>query len=295
MAPLLEVRDARVTIGPTTILHAADLDVDRGQLVAVVGPNGAGKSTLARAAAGMQRLAGGTVRWDGEVFKRMRPRRLARLRAFVPQRAVVPEGITVREAVLIGRSPHLRPLERLSSADRTAAERAMERTGVIGFADRRLTTLSGGELQRVQVAVGLAQEAPMLMADEPTSALDLGATADMAQLLRGLADDGLAVLLVVHDLALAAAVADVVVVMADGRTVAAGPPHAVLHSERLLEVWQVSAELEADGSGRTALHVAWLGADGAPAVGGAVGRDAAAAGEGATDARGAGAPSLPRR
>jgi ABC-type cobalamin/Fe3+-siderophores transport system ATPase subunit len=255
---LLEVRDAQVSIGSARILLGADLTVEAGQLVAVVGPNGAGKSTLARAAAGLQKLSGGSVRWNGEDIGRIRARRLARIRAYVPQRPRVPEGIVVREAVMIGRSPHLRPLERLSARDREAAERAMERAGVLEFADRRLTTLSGGELQRVQVAVGLAQEAPVLMADEPTSALDLGATAAMAQLLRGLADDGLAVVLVVHDLALAAAVADQVVVISHGRSVATGTPYEVLHAERLHEVWHVHAELEADGTGRTALHVSWL-------------------------------------
>ncbi|HEY8582237.1 MAG TPA: ABC transporter ATP-binding protein, partial [Capillimicrobium sp.] len=175
----------------------------------------------------------------------------------VPQRPRVPEGITVAEAVLIGRSPHVGPLQRLGGADREAAARAMDRAGVLGFAERRLTTLSGGELQRVQVAVGLAQDAPALIADEPTAALDLGATATMARLLRGLADDGLAVVVVVHDLALASAVADRVVVMAHGRSVATGPPAEVLHRERLAEVWEVDAELTADGA-RTALHVAWL-------------------------------------
>ena len=98
----------------------------------------------------------------------------------------------------------------------------MERAGVTRFAERALTTLSGGELQRVQIAIGLAQEAPVLIADEPTSQLDLGATIGVAGLLRELVDDGLGVLLVVHDLALAAAVADRVVVVHDGRTVAAG-------------------------------------------------------------------------
>jgi len=258
--PLLDVRAARVTVGATPILHGADLTARPGELVAVVGPNGAGKSTLARAAAGLQKLAGGSVRVAGEDIGRIRARRLARLRAFVPQRPRVPDGIVVRDAVLIGRSPHLRPLERLSRGDRAAAERAMERAGVLELADRRLTTLSGGELQRVQVAVGLAQDAPLLMADEPTSALDLGATAAMAQLLRGLADEGLAVVLVVHDLALAAAVADTVVVISRGRSVACGEPAAVLDGGRLREVWQVGARLEADGSGRTALHVDWLDA-----------------------------------
>jgi iron complex transport system ATP-binding protein len=107
--------------------------------------------------------------------------------------------------------------------------------------------------------VALAQEAPVLMADEPTAHLDLGAAAAMARLLRGLAGDGLGVVLVVHDLALAAAVADRVVVLAEGRSVASGPPADVLDAERLAAVWRVDAALQADEKGRTALRVDWLG------------------------------------
>jgi iron complex transport system ATP-binding protein len=251
---ILEVRGATVRIGEATILAEASLELSAGELVAVVGPNGAGKSTLARSAAGIQSLSAGAVRWLGQELK---GRKLAKVRAFVPQRPRVPEGITVREAVDIGRSPHIGPLRRATRADHDAVERALRRTEVTGLADRRLTTLSGGELQRVQIAVGLAQEAPALIADEPTAHLDLGATAAVARLLRGLADDGLAVLLVVHDLALAAAVADRVVVLSKGRAVATGAPADVLDPDRLAEVWNVDAALEAAG-GRTALHVAWL-------------------------------------
>lgn len=251
---MLAVRDAVVKLGGAPILHGADLEAAPGQLVAVVGPNGAGKSTLVRAAAGIQKLESGTVAWNGTDVAALRGRRLARLRAFVPQRARVPDGVRVHEAVAIGRAPHLGPLSRPTRADHDAVDRAMARAGVTAFAERRLTTLSGGELQRVQVAVALAQEAPALLADEPTSALDLGATSLMARLLRGLADDGLTVVLVVHDLALAAAVADEVVVVSHGRTVAAGPPETVLTESLLADVWQVDASLE----GGT-LHVDWLG------------------------------------
>lgn len=257
-APILAARDVRVSIGGTPILHGADLTVSPGELVAVVGPNGAGKSTLARAAAGLQSLTGGSVTWHGEDVKKLRGRRLARTRAYVPQRARVPDGVTVLEAVRIGRSPHLRPLQRLVAADHEAVARAMDRAGVEALAQRQLSTLSGGELQRVQIAVGLAQETPVLMADEPTSALDLGATAGLARLLRDLVEHhDLAVVLVVHDLALAAAVADTVVVVSGGRTVAAGAPVDVLTRERLSEVWHVDAALQ-EVAGRTALHVDWL-------------------------------------
>jgi iron complex transport system ATP-binding protein len=255
--PPLEARGIEVEIGGVPILRGADLRVDHGQLVAIVGPNGAGKSTLVRAASGLQRPSAGTVLWSGREIGDMRGRELARLRAFVPQRMPVPAGVRVREAVTIGRSSHLRPLRRLSGEDRVGIEAAMERAKVTRFAERALTTLSGGELQRVQIAIGLAQEAPVLIADEPTSQLDLGATIGIATLLRGLADDGLTVLLVVHDLALAAAVADLVVIVSEGRTVATGKPAEVLDPERLAQIWGADARLT-EHDGRTALHVAWL-------------------------------------
>ena len=266
MSALLDARDVRVQIGGAKILHAADLTLAAGELVAVVGPNGAGKSTLARAVAGLQKLAGGTVEWSGSDVRKVRARQLARMRAFVPQRPRVPAGVSVRDAVRIGRAPHVGPLQRMTRADHAVVAQALERTNTAPFAERQLITLSGGELQRVQIAVALAQETPALIADEPTAHLDLGATADLARLLRGLAHDGLAVLLIVHDLALAAAVADRVVVMAHGRTVAAGPPQEVLAQERIAEVWGVDAALETDPAGRTALHVGWLGGPAPPQV-----------------------------
>lgn len=257
-APVLTAHDVGVTIAGHAILSAAELTLTAGQLMAVVGPNGAGKSTLVRSAAGLQRPTAGRIEWLGTDVRRIRGRKLAQIRAFVPQRSRVPDGLTVRDAVRIGRSAHLAPLRRATRADHAAADQALERAGVDQFADRALTTLSGGELQRVQFAVALAQDTPALIADEPTSHLDLGATVVIARLLRRLADEGLAVLLVAHDLALAAAIADTVVVMSHGRTVATGPPSTVLDPERLADVWQVEADLRIGSTGRTALEVAWL-------------------------------------
>ncbi|HET7445542.1 MAG TPA: ABC transporter ATP-binding protein [Solirubrobacterales bacterium] len=257
---LLSAEGIEVELGGNRILRGAALELERGELVAIVGPNGAGKSTLVRAVAGIQALSGGRVCWSGRSLNGIRGRELSRLRAFVPQRMPVPAGIDVREAVTIGRSSHLRMLGRLTGADREAVDDSIARAGVGRFAERELTTLSGGELQRVQIAIGLAQEAPVLIADEPTSQLDLGATIGVAGLLRKLVTEhGLAVLLVVHDLALAMAIADRVVVVADGRTVASGDPEAVLTAERLAAVWGADARLT-EHDGRTALHVAWLDA-----------------------------------
>jgi iron complex transport system ATP-binding protein len=256
---LLEARGVEVTIDGARILRGADLDLKAGELVAIVGPNGAGKSTLVRAVSGLQRPSAGAVSWSGRELAKMRGRELAKVRAFVPQRMPVPAGVSVREAVTIGRSALLRPLGWMTGADRAGIDAAMGRAGVTDFGDRALTTLSGGELQRVQIAIGLAQEAPVLIADEPTSQLDLGAAIDVAGLLRKLVDDGIGALVVVHDLALAAAVADRVVVVHDGRTEATGLPTDVFTPERLNRIWGADARLTAE-QGRTGLHVAWLGA-----------------------------------
>jgi len=256
-APLLEARDVRVTIGGEDILASASLTLGRGELLAVVGPNGAGKSTFARAFCGLRRPDGGEVLWKGVPLARLRGRQLARVRAYVPQRAQVPTGVTVEAAVRIGRSTHLKPLQGLTAEDRAVVEESIARARMQGFEDRDLSTLSGGEMQRVQIAIALAQGAPVLVADEPTAQLDLGATAAISKMLRELVAAGMGVVLIVHDLALAAAIADRVVVMSHGRSIATGTPNEVLTSQLIGDVWGVEAEL-VHREGRSALHVEWL-------------------------------------
>lgn len=256
-APLLEAAAVGVTIGGKEILESASLTLEQGELVAVVGPNGAGKSTFARAFCGLRRPSVGEVRWMGVDLAQLRGRRLADVRAYVPQRAQVPPGVSVQSAVNIGRSTHLKPLQGLSSEDREAVAESIARARMEGFEDRDLSTLSGGEMQRVQIAIALAQGAPVLVADEPTAQLDLGATAAISKMLRELVAEGMGVVLIVHDLALAAAVADRIVVMSDGRTIATGTPDQVLTSQLIGDVWGVEAEL-VQREGRSALHVEWL-------------------------------------
>jgi len=256
-APLLEASDVSVTIARKLILENASLTLERGELVAVVGPNGAGKSTFARAFCGLRRPDAGTVRWMGVDLGSLAGRRLAAMRAYVPQRAQVPNGVTVQAAVNIGRSTHLKPLQGLSTEDRDAVAESIARAQMEGFEDRDLSTLSGGEMQRVQIAIALAQGAPVLVADEPTAQLDLGATAAISEMLRQLVADGIGVVMIVHDLALAAAIADRVVVMSHGRTIATGTPEAVLTPQLISDVWGVEAEL-VEREGRAALHVKWL-------------------------------------
>lgn len=254
---LLEARGVTASAGGTEILEGVDLELGRGELVAVLGPNGAGKSTFARVACGLMKPSGGTIVWDGRDLAGLKGRELAGIRAFVPQRAQVPTGVTVEDAVRIGRSSHIKPFQGFTGADREAIEAALAMARIEQFRDRMLDTLSGGEMQRVQIAVGLAQEAPALVADEPTAQLDLGATAEVSRLLRELVDRGMGVLLIVHDLALAAAIADRVTVISDGRSIATGTPSEVLTEKLIAEVWGVDAEL-VRREGRSALHVGWL-------------------------------------
>ena len=254
---LLEATGVGVEIGGKTILERVDMTLSSGELVAVVGPNGAGKSTFARVTCGLQKPTAGRIGWGGRPIDRIRGRELARTRAFIPQRPQVPAGMTVEDAVAIGRSSHFGPFRGSSSDDRDAIAEAIGKAGVDRLAGRLLTTLSGGELQRVQIAVALAQDSPALVADEPTAQLDLGATADVSRLLRGLVDQGLAVLLIVHDLALAAAIADRVIVISSGRSIATGSPFEVLKPQLISEVWGVEADL-ISRDGRSALHVGWL-------------------------------------
>lgn len=256
-APLLEAAGVGVQIGRTEILKSASLTLERGELVALVGPNGAGKSTFARAFCGLRRPDRGTVAWMGQDLAGLKGRRLARVRAFVPQRAQVPAGVTVEDAVRIGRSSHLKPLQGLTARDRRVVADSIARARMDGFEKRHLHTLSGGEMQRVQIAIALAQGAPVLVADEPTAQLDLGAIVAVSRMLRELVADGIGVVLIVHDLALAAAIADRVVVLADGRTIATGTPDRVLTPELIAEVWGVEARM-VHHQGRSALHVEWL-------------------------------------
>lgn len=254
---LLEASGVEVEIAGNQILDGVDLSLSRGELVAVVGPNGAGKSTFARTACGLQKATAGRIEWEGRPITELKGRELASVRAFIPQRPQVPAGVTVNDAVSIGRTSHFGPFRGSSPGDREAIARAQSKARVEALSGRLLTTLSGGELQRVQIAVALAQDAPALVADEPTAQLDLGAIAEVSRLLRGLVDQGFGILLIVHDLALAAAVADRVTVLSEGRSIATGTPFEVLTPQLISEVWGVEAEL-VSRDGRSALHVGWL-------------------------------------
>ncbi len=227
----------RWAAGPRLVLDDVDVTAPAGAVTGLLGPNGSGKSTLLRIVAGVQPPGGGRVALAAggaadEDLLAMPRRRRARTLALVEQDASTDLPVTVLDAVLLGRTPHRGVLAGASDHDRRVALAALDRAGAVGLADREVSTLSGGERQRVHMARALAQEPRVLLLDEPTNHLDVAAQLATMRLVRSLATDGVTVLAALHDLSLAAATCDHVVLLAPGpgggRVAAAGPVDEVL-------------------------------------------------------------------
>ena len=236
-APLLEASGIHVELGGQAILRDVEITVRRGEVVGLVGPNGAGKSTLLRVVTGMLRPSAGAVAIEGDALGTLARRELAMRVAVVQQLPEAPPTMRVRDLVLLGRHPHLGLLARESRHDFDVVAEAMRRAGCDRFADRELGSLSGGERRRAFIARALAQEATLLLLDEPTSNLDAHAQVEILELVADLAAGGSGVLLIVHDLTLAAAYCDRVVLLDRGEVVAEGPPSEVVTSEHVQRVY----------------------------------------------------------
>jgi iron complex transport system ATP-binding protein len=253
--PLLDAAEVRHAYGPLTVLDGIDVALWPARLHVIVGPNGAGKTTLVRILSGVLRAQDGAVRLRGRPIRSIGRREIARELAIVPQELLVPFPYTVREMVAMGRAPRLGPLGREGHEDRQSVERALVRLGLGEFAGRRFPTLSAGEKERVALARALAQEANLLLLDEPTAHMDLGHRVHTFEWLREWIDEApelRAVLVVTHDLVLAARFADELILLHRGRVVAAGIPSEVLTPERIAEVYGVEAQVTRDGEGRPA-------------------------------------------
>jgi iron complex transport system ATP-binding protein len=199
-----------------------------GEWVGLIGPNGAGKTTLLRAIVQLVPYEGRTL-VDDTSTDRLSRRALARQVAYVPQKPEFPAEMTVADYILLGRSPHIGYFGFERSKDHTVCAALLERLDLTDMADRNLTTLSGGELQRLVLGRALAQEAPVLLLDEPTSALDLGRRVDALEIVDALRrEHGLTVLSAMHDLTLAGQFADRLILLAEGRVAAVGTPAEVL-------------------------------------------------------------------
>ncbi|MBK9034977.1 MAG: ABC transporter ATP-binding protein [Myxococcales bacterium] len=242
---MLALDDVTFGYDARAVVRGVSLTVARGELVALVGPNGAGKTTVARLAAGLAPPRAGTVRVDGRDPGATTRRALARTLAYLPQRYELAFPFTALEVVLMGRYARQRGPGLDSAADEAAARAALARCDLADLAERRFDALSGGERRRVVLAQALCQGADAIILDEPTAALD---PAHAIAVARALADErgrGAAVLIVTHDLDLAARFADRIVAMAEGEVVADGAPEAVLTDARVQAAFGVTLHVGA--------------------------------------------------
>ncbi len=248
MSEASPLRFAGVDVGydDGPVVRGADLLVGAGRVVGLVGPNGAGKSTLLRAVTGAAGILAGDVELCGDPVGSLTERQRARLVAVVPQSTAAPFAFPSFDFVEMGRHAHLPPLGGPGERDRRVVEYAMRRTDTWRLAAERVDTLSGGDLQRLVLAQALAQEPRVLLLDEPVSHLDLNHRLQILDLVRELADAGLAVLAVFHDLDLAARYSDELAVVHEGALGPAGPPRAVLTARNVSEVFGVRAVIGTD-------------------------------------------------
>ncbi len=241
MAVILKIDDIECSYGAVKVLNGLTFSVAGGSFTGIIGPNGSGKSTLLKSLSRVLRPARGSVLLDDEDLYRLDTREVAKKMAVVPQETAVNFSFTVKDIVLMGRSPHLGRFQSEGERDFEVARRSMELTDTLHLADRLITAVSGGERQRVIIAKALAQEPKIILLDEPTSHLDINHQVEILSLLKRLnRENGLTIIAVFHDLNLAAQYCDSLILMKKGSIYTAGEPAEVLTADNIKEVYGAS-------------------------------------------------------
>jgi iron complex transport system ATP-binding protein len=243
----LEASHVSLGYAGAPVIADLSLALPAGAVTALIGANGCGKSTLLRGLSRLLRPGTGRVLLDGRDLQHFSPRELARSLGLLPQSPTTPGGITVGELVALGRAPHQGWFTRSSAQDRRAIEAALEATGTTHLRERLVDELSGGQRQRVWIAMALAQGTGVLLLDEPTSFLDLAHSLEVLEVIRRLnRSKGVTVVMVLHDLNLAARYAQHLVLMADGAVTAAGDARSVLTEPHLESAFGLRARVVDD-------------------------------------------------
>ena len=249
MSSAVSVGDVSVELGGSTILDQVSLEVEPGSWVGLIGPNGAGKTTILRCIGNAVPFAG-TVTIDDASVAEMKPQQIANEVAVVPQHPVLPEGMRVVDYVLLGRTPHHGAMTSASAHDLAIVGEVLAALDLERFAEREVTTLSGGELQRVVIARALVQETPVLLLDEPTTGLDIGSQQEVMELIDRIRyERELTVLSAMHDLTIAGQFTDRLLLLADGRLVADGPASEVLTPDSIRAHYGATVRVVEDEGG----------------------------------------------
>ena len=234
----IEMQGVTLGYGHSIVLKDISLQVMPGEVVGLIGTNGSGKSTVIRALSRVITPLSGKISVNGEDICSIKRRDLARLVGVVPQMPILPSAFTAFEIVLMGRNPHLGLFQHEGPKEIAIAWQAMEKTSTQALAERRISELSGGEIQCVLIARVLTQETKAIILDEPTANLDIGRQVEILNLIKNLsAEDNLAVLAAIHDLNLAAQYCDRLVMINDGRVYADGTPSEVITPQNIKEVY----------------------------------------------------------
>ena len=243
----LHVKDVSVGYGEHTVLDALNVDIKRGTVTSIVGPNGCGKSTLLRTMSRLLNPTKGEIVLDGKSIHDIPTRKLATQLGLLPQTPIAPDGIVVADLVGRGRTPHQGILGRWSQQDYDIVAEALETTGISDLAERSIDELSGGQRQRVWIAMALAQRTETLLLDEPTTYLDVKHQLDVLDLLTELnRDRGTTIVMVLHDLNLAARYSDELVAVSGGKVFAHGHPREVITKENVKSVFGIDSVIITD-------------------------------------------------
>lgn len=242
----IQLKNVHVTIEQKSILENIDLTVNKGEFIGLIGPNGSGKSTLLKSILTLLPIQNGDIFINGKQIHALTQKDLAKQISYVPQETVVSFDFPSKEIVAMGRHPYHTFFKSESDEDKMMVERAMNQTNTLHLADKSILSLSSGQRQLIMIAKGIAQDTPIILLDEPISALDIYYQLHILSLLKNLSENGKTMIIVLHDLNLAARFCDKLLLLKDGRIQQYGLPEEVLTESLLKSVYHIQPNIRKD-------------------------------------------------